>query len=369
MNHVRSSILTVILAVGTASVTGAQATRHPDRRFVDQSIPVTTTVRLSGSRSATAIALRNPAVATIGREDGPQHSIFGDITSAAVTARGNVVVVDRKTQDVRLFDAHGNFLQRLGRPGQGPGEFRAPHSVLVTPSDEIWIADMQRRLTVFAPSPDGYKLARTIPTSAIGIRSMCLLGDDLIANGIAMGDPYAIRVLDAQARPLRSFGRIYSSPNALLNVQFSEESFVACDAPNDLIIYASQAALGEIRAYKRDGTAVWRVAVEDLRTNVITESDGGISVKQSPDGAHALVSLNVVPRIGIVVQYGFRSFEQMRAKEPASNIITVIIDPATGAAAVSPSALPQLGAVSGTRVIAFFEDPAPRLEIREVRRP
>jgi hypothetical protein len=362
------SLTTLLLVAGSAVVAAAQANRHPDRRLVDQSIPVTTSLRLSGPRSATVIAL-GPAVSTIGREDGPQHSIFGEIASAAITAGGNVVVVDKKTHDVRLFDAKGNFLQRLGRQGQGPGEFRAPHSVLVTPSDEIWIADMQRRLTVFAPSPDGYKLARTIPTSEIGIQSMCLLGDDLIANGVAMGDPYSIRVLDAQARPLRSFARMYSSPNALLNLQFSLEGFLACDAANDLIIYASQAALGEIRAYRRDGTAVWRVALEDLRTNIITESEGGVSVKQSPDGAHALVSLNVVPGSGIVVQYGFRSFEQMRAKEPASSIITVIIDPATGSASVSPSALPRLRAVSGTRAIALFEDPAPRLEIRDLRRP
>jgi hypothetical protein len=366
MHGVRSSILTLMLGVGAASVGAGQANRHPDRRFVDQSIPVTATVRLSGPRSGTALALSNTIV-SIGREDGPEELMFGEIASAAGNSRGQVIVVDKRTEDVRLFDAQGKFLKRLGRKGQGPGEFRAPHSLLVTANDEIWIADMQRRLTVFAPSADGYTLARTIPVD-IGIRSMCMLSNELIVNGVALGDPHVIRVLDSHARPIRSFGTLYSSPNALLNLQFAEGK-VACDSANDLIVYASSALVGEIRTYRRDGRPVWRVVVEELRSNIITDEASGISVQRSPNGAHSLVSLTVVPRTGIVVQYGLLTSEQMKAKELPTDIQTIIIDPRTGAAALSPSALPRLGAISGSRGIALFEDPAPRLEIRELRRP
>lgn len=366
MHRVHSSILTIIVVMGTASVATAQANRHPDRRYIDQSIPVTTTVRISGPRSANSIALGR-RVASIGFEDGPDSLTFGEIASAASNSRGQVIVVDRRVEDVRLFDAQGKFLQQLGRKGQGPGEFRAPHSLLVTSSDEVWIVDMQRRLTVFAPSPDGYALARTIPVD-FGIRSMCMLGNDLVVNGVAIGDPYVIRVLDSQARAIRSFGKLYSSPSALLNLQFAEGK-VACDAANDIIVYASSASGGEIRAYRRDGQSVWRVVVEDLKSNIIIDEGRAVSVSGSPDGAHALVSLNLIPGIGVVVQYGHRTLDQMAAKEQPTNITTVIIDPRTGAAAVSPTALPRLGAVSGTRAIAFFEDPAPRLEIRELRRP
>ena len=362
-------VLALCLAIPFVSARAQSAGRHPDRRYVDQSIPVTTTIRLAGPRTGPPLALGTTALATIGVEDGPDHFMFGEIAGAAGTALGRIVAADRKTWDVRLFDAQGRFLQYLGRRGQGPGEFRAPHTIWVTPADEIWVADMQRRLTVFAPSPDGYKLHRTIPTSEIGIRSLCMLGNDLIANGVAMGDPFAIRVLDSQARPVRSFAKLYSSPNALVNLQFSE-GFIACDPTNNLIILASPAVLGEIRAYRRDGRAVWRIVIEDLKNNIITDNEGGgLTVQGSPNGAHALVSLNVVPRVGIVVQYGFRSIEQMKAKEAASDIVTIVIDPRTGAAAVSPAALPRIGAVYGERAIVFLEDPAPRLEIRELRRP
>lgn len=147
-----------LIVLPLQSVLGQAAGRHPDRRFVDQSVPVTSSLRLGGPRTVLPGVLADTAIAAIGREDGPDPFIFGDIASVGSTPQGTIIVVDRKMQDVRLFDSHGRFLQRLGRPGQGPGEFRAPHSLLVTPNGEIWVTDMQRRLTVFVPSADGYRL-------------------------------------------------------------------------------------------------------------------------------------------------------------------------------------------------------------------
>ncbi len=82
-----------------------------------------------------------------------------------------------------------------------------------------------------------------------------------------------------------------------------------------------------------------------------------------------MLSLNLIPGVGAVVQYGFRTSAQMAAEEPTTDIQTVVIDPRSGAAVLSSATLPRLGAVSGNRIIAFFEDPAPRLEIRVLRRP
>ncbi len=352
------------LALPLQSARSQVAGRHPDRRFVDQSSPVTTTVRLAGPRTAQPATLGETAIATIGREDGPEHFIFGEIASVGTTRQGTVIVIDRKTEDVRLFDARGQFLQRLGRRGQGPGEFRAPHSLLVTPNDEIWIADMQRRLTVFAPSADGYKLAGTLPVE-IGIRSMCFLGDELFVNGVSMSDPYVLRALDASAKQVRAFGKLYSSPNASVNVQFSE-GLLICDRENDLIVYASPAMVGEVRAYRRDGRAVWRTTIEGLRSNIISDNDGGgASVQRSPDGAHALVSLNLVPGVGVVLQYGFRMPAQMVARE-VGELLNIVLDPKTGAGSLTAASWPRLGALSGSRAIALYEDPAPRIEIREL---
>ena len=363
----RRACFLLALAMPLTPASSQSPGRHPDRRYVDQSVPVTTTVSLTGPRSAIPLALGASTV-SIGVEDGPEQLMFGEITSAAVNSRGQVVVVDRRTEDVRLFDPQGKFLQRLGKKGQGPGEFRAPHTVLVTPSDEIWIVDMQRRISVFAPSPDGYKLAGTIPVE-MSIRSMCQIGSVLVVNGIVLGTPNAVHILHAQtARPQLSFGRLYSSPNEVINWQFMQGKAI-CDVANDLVILATAAELGEVRAYRLDGRPVWRVAMDGIKTNIITDTDRGNSVAASPDGAHELLSLNLIAGVGAVVQYGFRTPVQMAADEPATNIQTVVIDPRSGAAVLSSAMLPRLGAASGNRVISFFEDPAPRLEIRELRSP
>ncbi len=353
------------LTLALSSASSQTVGRHPDRRFVDESVPATHTLRLEGPR-AQAPAILGDATATIGREDGPDHFIFGEITDLKVTPQGTVVVVDRQTQDVRLFDSRGLFLQRLGRPGQGPGEFRAPHSLLVTPDSEIWVADMQRRITVFKPSTDGYRLARTLPVE-IGIRSMCYLGGELVANAVSISDPYVIRVLDASARPLRSFGSVYSSPNAYINYQFAEGR-IACDTTNDLIVYASQAALGEIRAWHRDGKPAWRTVIEDVRVNIITDNEGGgVNVERSPGGVHSLVALNVVPGVGVLLQYSFRTSAQLAAREPG-DILTIVLDPKTGAGSLTSASWPRLGAWSRNQVFALADDPAPRIEVRELKR-
>lgn len=361
----RCALQLLAMLIVAPSTAASQANRHPDPRYVDQSVPVTNRVRLSGPGTAKLPAL-GATIATIGREDGPEHFILGEIASVGTTRQGTVVVIDRKSEDVRLFDARGQFLQRLGRRGQGPGEFRAPHSLLVTPSDELWIADLQRRLTVFAPSADGHKLARTIPVE-IGIRVMCLLGDELFVNGVTLGDPFAIRALDASAKQVRAFGKVYTSPNALLNAQFAE-GLLVCDHETDLIIHASQAALGEVRAYRRDGRVVWRTVIDGVSSNIISDSDGGsVTVQRSPNGAHSLVSLNLVPGVGVVMQYGFRTPAQMAARETGA-LLTIVLDAETGVGGLTSTPWPRVGAVSGNRILALFEDPAPRIEIRELRR-
>ena len=172
---------------------------------------------------------------------------------------------------------------------------------------------------------------------------------------------------DATARPLRAFGTVYASPNAVLNYQFSEGK-VACDTANDLIVYASQASLGEVRAFHRDGRPAWRTVIADVRANIITETGGGgYTVEGSPAGAHSLVALNLVPGVGLLLQYSFRTREQMAAKEPG-DILTILIDPKTGAGQLTSASLPRIVASWQNKVFTLAEDPAPRVEVRELTR-
>jgi len=58
--------------------------------------------------------------------DEPSESAFtGQVTDVRRLSDGSIAVVDFGAIAVRVFDDEGRFLHRVGRAGEGPGEFRA----------------------------------------------------------------------------------------------------------------------------------------------------------------------------------------------------------------------------------------------------
>jgi len=53
---------------------------------------------------------------------------------------GNIIVNDQKAKQIFMFDEKGNFIKKIGRAGQGPGEFGNPFCMTTT-SDSIIVAD------------------------------------------------------------------------------------------------------------------------------------------------------------------------------------------------------------------------------------
>jgi hypothetical protein len=78
---------------------------------------------------------------TIGVLDGPAEYQFSRIADAARQSDGDVVVVDGRTREVRLYRRDGKFVRTLGGPGSGPGEFQNPAQVLVTGGDSVIVWD------------------------------------------------------------------------------------------------------------------------------------------------------------------------------------------------------------------------------------
>lgn len=88
----------------------------------------------------------------IGSEDeGP--TLFTDIRGIAVGEHGAIFVLDFKTQEIRMFDAHGQFLKRVARQGAGPGEIRNANGLQMAPDGSIWVNDPgNSRFSVFNPA-------------------------------------------------------------------------------------------------------------------------------------------------------------------------------------------------------------------------
>lgn len=61
---------------------------------------------------------------------------------------GNIYISDSKARNIFKFDSFGNFLIRIGREGQGPGEFNNPRRIRIS-HDLLIVSDNNNRRIQF----------------------------------------------------------------------------------------------------------------------------------------------------------------------------------------------------------------------------
>ena len=81
---------------------------------------------------AAAPAWAATEVATIGTDSGPAS--FASVRSLLYTPRGELLVLDDRAKEVKVFDSAGRYLRAIGRNGAGPGEYAWPYSL-------AWLGD------------------------------------------------------------------------------------------------------------------------------------------------------------------------------------------------------------------------------------
>lgn len=87
----------------------------------------------------------------VGKSEGDEAYLFSRIVQASTLPRGELVVADRDTRDLRIFDSTGKVVGRVGRKGSGPGEFQALAWVGVDQSGGMAAYDFSlRRLSRFS---------------------------------------------------------------------------------------------------------------------------------------------------------------------------------------------------------------------------
>ena len=89
------------------------------------------------------------------------------VISLDVDSRGNVYVADRSSQ-LLVFSPDGSLLRKLGRKGQGPGEFDYLVDVQVLPRDTVYAFDGGlSRVTAFAPRSDRAAYSVNVGTNSM----------------------------------------------------------------------------------------------------------------------------------------------------------------------------------------------------------
>jgi len=87
---------------------------------------------------------------SIGVLDGDDAYVFGDVRSLAADDE-RIYVLDRMANTVRVYDLDGRHLFNVGRPGDGPGEFRRPWALGLADGGRLLVRDIsQSRMHEFS---------------------------------------------------------------------------------------------------------------------------------------------------------------------------------------------------------------------------
>ena len=101
---------------------------------------------------------------TIGVEEGDENYMFGNQVFVNADDEGNIYVTDGDRRTVKKYDSNGNFLQSIGRQGQGPGEFQDINEVRFNSEGNIYLNDLKTQRLSFFSKEGNYLKGVKFPT-------------------------------------------------------------------------------------------------------------------------------------------------------------------------------------------------------------
>jgi 6-bladed beta-propeller protein len=243
-----------------------------------------------GSRMSWTVGV-TPAL-SIGTLEGEEAYQLYRVTDAIRLDDGRVIVVNRGSNELRVFDEAGTHVASWGSEGEGPGEFTGVIEARVWAGDSIMAWDFsQRRLSIF--DLDG-NLGRTfsvkqseelsnpefrelMPDGRLLVRASAVFTSGQVLNGLMRPDrPYAFMTVDGE--PDGSF-QTYAGRETYISA--SETSVSVYVHPftrnavstiwNDLVVVTVTDSY-EIRAYTPDG-ALARILRRDHAYRPQTQDD------------------------------------------------------------------------------------------------
>ena len=78
----------------------------------------------------------------IGRREGDERYLFGDVAGAVVLRGRRIAVLDAQSALIRVYSAKGEHIADWGREGDGPGEFKSPQFLFPYRGDSILVSDI-----------------------------------------------------------------------------------------------------------------------------------------------------------------------------------------------------------------------------------
>ncbi len=231
-------------------------------------------------------------VVSIGELDGEDPYLLHWARDATRLADGRIAVANGGTQEIRVFDAGGRWLDTWGRSGEGPTDFEALRRVEVWPGDSIaaW-ASAGGSIAVY---DDQGNFGRTFALWSeeagwLAPRPEFVLGDGRVVSwrGIERRDSIVVELWSGQGRLARSLGAhpgeepwdTRGERGETLTGRLAYGRDLVRGLWGDLIV-ASPTSSYEIRAYRSDG-ALERIVRRGHLLREPTEEDRPAYVEES----------------------------------------------------------------------------------------
>ncbi len=313
-----------------------------------------------GARTVLRIGSKN--------QEGPD--MFGGLTDAKIDIHGNVFVFDYIAQEVRVFDSGGRHLGGFGGRGHGPMELMGSSRIEVLDDGRIAVPIASKRLKVFVPDGQGWKLAETINLAVEALDVCATNHNQLYYTGAADQNDrnWAVHRISLSNRSKASFGAGYQHNQWIVRWRMSE-GFVGCPSGNDPdpVIYGYQ-VLPIIRAHALDGSVIWTAKVTDhipMRVIETEKPNGGSKVTRKRHIQHDLLTfVQALPSGHVFLQY-------TRFLPKKKDVVhrSFLLDAATGIGAFLGDSLPAITMIQPEGYVAVFHEPYPRLEVRKTAQP
>ncbi len=303
-------------------------------------------------------------IGTLGETGDDGSQVFGWAADAKFDADGNVLILDRLSQDVRVFDVAGRFLSSFGRSGDGPGEFRDPVGLEILPDGRVVVADHYGRLDVFVPADGGYVHDDRDAVLPVG-EGLCYVRGRLYFSGWASETNRVIHEVSVSGKGVtRSFGQGYQSSYSLVQSMLTDGP-IACLGDPPRIVFAFQ-QLPVLRGYSaHNGELIWTSLVEDYVQGEITEYRADGSVGYGSGVADVAVALTGVQ--GTFVLY--QTIRGERAALEEAEVRSYLVDAASGNGAFISTTLPVVTEITDTHVLGYRVVPFSTVEIRRLASP
>jgi len=135
--------------------------------------------------AAGLLGLVAPAIAqtsvTLTKPQAEFPEPFTQVSGVRELPGGKVIVADIRDKVVQMVDLNTGDASKIGREGQGPGEYALPTDVLPMPGNKTWVLDMMGR-RFLEVSPDG-KPGETVPMFNSGGSRMIMIGRNSGVDG------------------------------------------------------------------------------------------------------------------------------------------------------------------------------------------